>query len=82
MLNGTKSYFEEFQDSRVIETYGSVLTYKVEDLSPGSNYTFSVRAKTPCGIGDLGNEVSVETIADCKSSCHNDETFVPKCKTP
>ena len=63
VFNGTKSYFQDFKDSRVIETSGPVFTYKVDDLFPGTNYTFAVRARTPCGIGDLGNAVAVETIA-------------------
>lgn len=80
VFNGTKSYFEDFQDSRVIETSGPVLTYKVEDLFPGTNYTFAVRAETTCGIGDFGNAVAVETITDYPRSPN--AAFVEKISTP
>jgi len=66
-FNGTKSYFEGFNHSGVIVTSGPVLTYKVENLFPGTTYTFAVRAHSLCGIGEFSNRVVVETIVDCKS---------------
>jgi len=63
-FNGTKSYFEGFNHSGVIVTSGPVLTYKVENLFPGTTYTFAVRAHSLCGIGEFSNRVVVETIVD------------------
>jgi len=67
---GTKSYFEDFNHSRVIVTARPVLTYKVENLFPGTTYTFAVRAQSSCGKGEFSNRVVVETIVDCKSMFH------------
>jgi len=69
-FNGTKSYFEDFNHSRVIVTPGPVLTYKVENLFPGTTYTFAVRAQSSCGIETLSNKVVAESIVDCKSPFH------------
>ena len=69
-FNGTKGYFEGFNHSRVIVTSGPVLTYKVENLFPGTTYTFALRAQSLCGIGESSNRVVVETIEDCKSMFH------------
>ena len=66
VFNGTKRYYEGFKDSRAIDTSGPVLTYKVENLLPGTTYTFAVRAKTSCGIGGYGNKVVMDTLIDCK----------------
>ena len=66
-FNGTKRYFEDFNHSRVIVTSRPALSYKVENLFPGTTYTFEVRAQSSCGIGEFSNRVAMETIVDCKS---------------
>jgi len=67
---GTKSYFEDFNHSRVIFASGPVLTYKVENLFPGTTYTFAVRAQSSCEKEEFSNRVVVETTVDCKSKFH------------
>ena len=67
IYQGTKDYYPTFKAHTVIqETESPTLTITIANLVPGTEYTFVVRAKTPCGYGGNSSMVQESTKVDGK----------------
>ena len=67
IYQGTKDYYPTFKAHTVIqETESPTLTMTIANLVPGTEYTFVVIAKTPCGYGGNSSVVQESTKVDGK----------------
>ena len=67
IYQGTKVYYPKFKAPTVIqETESPILKKIITSLVPGTEYTFVVIAKTPCGYGDNSSVVQENTEVDGK----------------
>ena len=67
IYQGTKDYYPEFKaHTGNQETESATLTMTITNLVPGTEYTFVVIAKTPCGYGGNSSVVQESTKVDGK----------------
>ena len=67
IYQGTKDYYPEFKaHTGNQETESPTLTMTIANLVPGTEYTFVVIAKTPCGYGRNSSVVQESTEVDGK----------------
>ena len=67
IYQGTKVYYPKFEAPTVIqETECPTLKKTITNLVPGTEYTFVVIAKTPCGYGGNSSGVQESTEVDGK----------------
>lgn len=67
IYRGTKDYYPKFKaHTGIQETESPTLKKTITDLVPGTEYTFVVIAKTPCGYGGNSSVVQKSTEVDGK----------------
>ena len=67
IYQGTKYYYPKFKARTGIqETESPILKKIISNLVPGTEYTFVVIAKTPCGYGRNSSVVQESTEVDGK----------------